>query len=234
MRRNPTNPPNQDILDRREALQRVAAILGVSLAVPSLRTLTRAAEAASISAGWTSRALSPEQLEQVATIAEHIIPRTDTPGARDAGVHRFIDTMLAEYYQPSERMALLAGLADVDARARRAHGHPFLECTAPDQRSLLEQLDHESFGAAPSKDAVANRASRETERGGGGLASSASDSSATSHGSSAAFFRTMKELTILGYYTSEPGATKELRYLQVPGHFDGCTPLATIGRAWAT
>jgi hypothetical protein len=48
------------------------------------------------------------------------------------------------------------------------------------------------------------------------------------------FFRRMKELTLLGYYTSQPGATQELKYAQVPGRFDGCIPFATVGRAWAT
>jgi hypothetical protein len=47
------------------------------------------------------------------------------------------------------------------------------------------------------------------------------------------FFRTMKELTVLGYYTSQIGATKELRYVQVPGRFNGCVPFKTIGRTWA-
>jgi gluconate 2-dehydrogenase subunit 3-like protein len=85
---------------------------------------------------------------------------------------------------------------------------------------------------------VANRASRETERGGGGLVSPGSD---TSHAiptdvadKARVFFRAMKELTILGYYTSQPGATKELRYVQVPGRYDGCVPFAKIGREWAT
>ena len=224
-----------DILDRREAIQRVAALFGASLAAPSLRVLTRAAEAASTPGGWIARTLTPEQLEQVATIAEHIIPRTNTPGARDAGVHRFIDTMLAEYYTPGERSDLVHGLASVDARARRRCGHAFLECSSGDQVALLEQLDHESHARTTSKEAVANRASRETERGGGGLASNASDSAGhLGHDSAATFFRTIKELTILGYYTSQPGATRELRYLQVPGRFDGCVPLATVGRTWAT
>jgi len=230
-----TGTSNWDMVDRREAIQRVAALLGASLAAPSLRALTRAVDAAWTSTGWTARTLTPEQLEQVATIAEHIIPRTDTPGARDAGVHRFIDTMLSEYYTPGERTALLGGLAAVDARAHRNCGHAFLECTSADQVALLEQLDHESHAGTTSEEAVANRASRETERGGGGLASNANESAGhAGHDSAATFFRTIKELTLLGYYTSQPGATTELRYLQVPGRFDGCVPFATVGRTWAT
>lgn len=48
------------------------------------------------------------------------------------------------------------------------------------------------------------------------------------------FFRTIKELTTIGYFTSEPGATIALRYDPVPGEYRGCVPLSEIGRAWAT
>ena len=233
----PYVPP--EIIARREAVQRIAMLLGVGLSGPTLApALTRSIAAARSSGAATTRVLSPQQLEQVSTIAEHIIPTTDTPGARAAGVPAFVDTMLAEYYTSAERNELLAGLAAVDARARRAYGRPFLEASMSNQRALLEVLDRESLTPRTNQEAVANGASRETERGGGGLVS---PGSATSHARAAdggdkapAFFRTMKELTILGYYTSQPGATKELRYVQVPGRFDGCVPFAKIGREWAT
>ena len=242
----PGAPPSEllpspgEVMDRREAVQRVAMLLGGSLAGPALAgsVLRKSAAAALTPAGYTPRALSPEQLEQVATIAEHIIPATDTPGARAAGVHRFIDTMLAEYYSSDERAHLLVGLADVDARARRSYGRAFLSCSAGEQRALLELLDRESFARPSTASAVATEASRETERGGGGLATATTNSSRQSRsisGSSAPpFFRTMKELTLLGYYTAQSGATKELRYVQVPGRFDGCVPFAKGARAWAT
>jgi gluconate 2-dehydrogenase gamma chain len=227
------------VIDRREAVQRVALLLGAALSAPAFKALlARGAAAAHAPAGFTPRALSPEQLEQVATIAEHIIPATDTPGARAAGVHRFIDTMLAEYYSSAEREHLLIGLAGVDARARRSFGRAFLNCKESDQRALLEQLDHETFGQPTTSGTVANEASRETERGGGGLATQGTDASRrvqnARRGSFPPFFRTMKDLTLLGYYTSQPGATKELRYVQVPGRFDGCVPVAKGGRTWAT
>jgi hypothetical protein len=47
------------------------------------------------------------------------------------------------------------------------------------------------------------------------------------------FFRSLKELTLVGYYTSEVGATRELHHAPVPGRFDGCVPLAQVGRTWA-
>ena len=140
----------------------------------------------------------------MAAIADQILPDTDTPGARAAGVHHFIDALLAESYPASERKRFLEGLSDVDARAGRAWGRPFLQGAPADQRALLEQLDREALAAPPTRDEPA-----------------------------VPFFRTLKELTLVGYYTSEIGATRELHHAPVPGRYDGCVPLAQIGRTWA-
>lgn len=47
-------------------------------------------------------------------------------------------------------------------------------------------------------------------------------------------FRLMKELTLLGYFTSEAGATQALRYLPVPGGYKGSLKLGKDDRSWAT
>ena len=174
-----TRPP--PAIDRREALRRAALLLGGALSAPAIAGVLAGCQARAAREGeWTPRVLTPEQAELVAAIAEHIIPETDTPGARAVGVHRFIDAMLAESFSADERRRFLGGLRDVRAPVRRAQ---------------LEELDR---AAVPGS-----------------------------------FFHTMKDLTLLGYYTSEIGATRELRHEPVPGRFDGCVPLADIGRTWA-
>ncbi len=187
-------------MDRREALRRAALLLGGAISAPTVAAVLAGCEASSAGGErWSPRALTPEQGDLVAAIADQIIPRTDTPGARDVGVHRFIDTMLAEYYSTEERSAFLSGLAEVDARARRSSGRSFVRLSASGQRDVLLPLDAEAYR----------------------------------DGTRQPFFRTMKELTLLGYYTSEAGATRELKYARVPGRFDGCVPFASVGRAWS-
>src|SRR5436853_225628 len=78
------------------------------------------------------------------TIAAMIIPTTDTPGARAAQVHRFIDLLLAEWASDDERAQFLKGLADVDARARTAFGGDFLSATDAQRGTILTQLDAEA------------------------------------------------------------------------------------------
>jgi len=195
----------QETIDRREALRRAALLLGGALAAPTVAGVLAGCEASRAPDGaWAPRALTRAQAELVAAIAEHILPETDTPGARAAGVHRFIDAILAESYAPLERKHFLAGLADVDARAVRACGRRFLQSAVGDQRALLEALDREGLASPP-----------------------------VPLSTTVPFFRTMKELTLVGYYTSEVGATRELHHAPVPGRYDGCVPLAQVGRTWA-
>jgi len=200
-----SNDPQRTI-DRREALRRAALLLGGALSASTVAGVLAGCEARRTPDGaWAPRALSSEQLDLVATIAEHILPETDTPGARAVGVHRFIDAMLADSFPDEERRHFLAGLSDVDARAQRSCGRAFLRCATLEQRAVLDQLDREAFAATASPpDRLP-----------------------------VPFFRTMKELTLVGYYTSEVGATRELRHAPVPGRFEGCVPLDQIGRAWA-
>jgi glucoside 3-dehydrogenase (cytochrome c) hitch-hiker subunit len=140
--------------------------------------------------------LDPHQSETVATIAEMIIPATDTPGARAAQVHRFIDLLLAEWAPEDNRKRFLEGLADVDARARAASAKDFLAATDAQRAAIVTALDAEA---------------QERRRGKG---------DAPPH-----FFEHMKFLTVYGYCTSEVGATAELHYEVIPGSFDGCTEL---------
>src|SRR5437899_12989934 len=200
-----SNDPQRTI-DRREALRRAALLLGGALSASTLAGVLAGCEARRTPDGaWAPRALSSDQLDLVATIAEHILPETDTPGARAVGVHEFIDAMLAEGYAGEDRARFFAGLTDVDARARAACGRPFLECARVQQRAGLDDLAREAF-TWPLP----------------GLART-----------EVPFFRTFKELTLVGYYTSEVGATRELHHEPVPGRYAGCVPLAEIGRTWA-
>ncbi|MFL5606145.1 MAG: gluconate 2-dehydrogenase subunit 3 family protein [Gemmatimonadaceae bacterium] len=236
------SPIRPGSIDRREALRRTALLLGGAISAPTLAAMLAGCETpATGEAGWTPRALTDTQGAQVATIAEHIIPTTDTPGARGAGVHRFIDTMLAEYYSPDERAAFLVGLADVDARARATKGKAFLELSAPEQRDVLALLDAEAYrraaGPATNAPTAAVRGQdAEENRTEGATADQRKQDPVRPHPEPRRrpFFHTMKELTLLGYYTSEIGATQELKYARVPGRFDGCVPFSSIGRAWST
>lgn len=96
--------------------------------------------------GWTPRLLTPAQGELLATLCEHILPRTDTPGARDAAVHEFIDLELS-LADGDEQLAALGGLDWIDRRAQQLHGASFVDLDAARQVDMLREIsdEHEAY-----------------------------------------------------------------------------------------
>jgi hypothetical protein len=91
--------------------------------------------------------LAPAQLETVATLAELIIPTTETPGARAALVDRFVDNLLANA-RTADKERFLTGLAWMDTRSSALYGKPFTGATPEQQTELLTKLAPESGHAA--------------------------------------------------------------------------------------
>lgn len=152
---------------------------------------------------WTPQVLTPAQANLVGAMVDVIIPATDTPGARDVGVPAFIDKLLADWVEPEDRERFLTGLDTVDPATQQDHGTTFLDATPEQRAALLTRLD---------ADAARARDEREDPL---------------------PFFATLKEWTLVGYYTSEAGATEELQWIPLPGRYDADLPLAEVGRTWA-
>ena len=189
------------MLNRRDTIRGLA--LTVGLAATGWAERAMAAAPAPTTLAWTPTALTQDQARLVDVVAELIIPATDTPGARDAGVPQFIDRTVATYYNKGQAERFVAGLTRIDADARAAHGDAFVALTPQQQVELLTRYDQE---------ATAARAQTPGEP----------------H-----FFPVLEDLVTVGYFTSEPGATVALKYEPVPGAYHGCVPLSEIGRAWA-
>jgi hypothetical protein len=91
----------------------------------------------------------PTQAERalLAALAEALIPTTDTPGAIAAGVPQFVLWLMSEWMPPADERAFRAGLADLDAKARAAHGSGFVALPAGAQLQLLQAWDAASVEA---------------------------------------------------------------------------------------
>ena len=194
---------------RREAIGRLAlGGLGVAAAPAWLEALAaRAIEHAEgwsvqrAAAVWKPKALTGHQAETVATIAELIIPQTETAGARAARVHEFIDEVLYDD-APATRNKFLNGLSWVDQRARSRYGVDFIKATADQQVDILTPIsrpaDKTATPAAQKESPYATAQPQQQER------QDAPPEVALD------FFGAMKSLTITGYYTSEAGMKEEL------------------------
>lgn len=190
-------------ISRRETLRRLTVLVGGALSAPAAAAVLAGLRAESPPPGWQPRALTGQQADLLDILVDLIIPPTDTPGAKDAGVPGFIDKLLERWVEPDERTRFYAGMAQVDRWMERAHGVPFAKATREQQIGLLTRLDQEAIAA--------RRAGQRP----------------------LPFFATLKEWTLVGYYTSEVGASQELHWLAQPGYYDGDKPLADVGRTWA-
>jgi hypothetical protein len=137
--------PHRSPMQRREMLHLLgaAAIPALALApgeVHAVGTAVAQRVARALPTGFFTAA----QFRTIDQLAEHILPRTDTPGAHDAGVARFIEVIVAEWDTEADRTAFLRGIAEVDARSRTVGGRPFVELDAAEQHVVLSALDAEA------------------------------------------------------------------------------------------
>lgn len=200
-------------MNRREAIQKTALALGYAITGPALIGIMKGCKATP-DLTYTPQFFTHDQALIVAELAEIILPKTITPGAKDAGVPAFIDSMLKEVYPQADQERFVKGLTDFDADAQKTYGDSFVSCTKEDQVALVKKYHDEAQSQSTGSASI-----------GWWRAGS---------GGGKPFILEVKELTILGFFTSEPGATQVLQYNMVPGTFKGCVPLSEVGKAWAT
>lgn len=130
------------MLSRRDAIRGLALTVGVGSAGWAERAL--AATPAPSALTWTPTALTQDQARLLDVVAELIIPATDSPGARAAGVPQFIDRAVGDFYEKAQVDQLLSGLTQMDADARAAHGEAFIALAPDKQVALLTTYDQEA------------------------------------------------------------------------------------------
>lgn len=194
-------------MDRREALRRTALLMGGVVSAPAIMGVLKGCSAKP-GIDWKPEFLTEDQASIISTVSDIIIPRTDTPGAKDAGVPAFIDQMLKDVYSPEDQKAFTDGLQAFNAQAREEYGEDFNDLDEEDQAAFVKKLHDAAIQAEKTTDTAPKRP----------------------------FILSMKELTLLGFFTSEPGATQVLQYVAVPGAYKGCIPLSEAGngKTWAT
>lgn len=156
------------------------------------------------SADWKPALFNEYEAKMVSALADVIMPKDDYPSATEVGVPSFIESMVSTVYSKEQRELFLKGLNDFGSVAQGTLQIDFSE-------SLEEDRYH--FTYQQNETALQGR---------------------NEFGNDPSFFLMFKELTILGYFTSEIGATQVLRYEAVPGYYSGCMPFIEVGKTWAT
>ncbi|MEP6885620.1 MAG: gluconate 2-dehydrogenase subunit 3 family protein [Gammaproteobacteria bacterium] len=222
-------PEQVQLVNRREAIRRVSGMLGgvaFSGGAGLLAAVERAAAAAQATSGQgAQRDFSIAQIEFLDEIAETILPATKTPGAKAAKTGAFMALIVTDCYGPDEQKTFRAGMSKVDQAMQQANKVSFMEATQQQRLAVLTTLDQEQKRVMDARAAAREAAARE-----------AADRNVTARHDKepAHYFRMMKELTLLGYFTSEIGCTQAMRYLESPGRFDPCIPYIAGEPAWAS
>ncbi|WP_246008904.1 gluconate 2-dehydrogenase subunit 3 family protein [Hymenobacter metallilatus] len=203
------------MMNRRDALARVALLMGgaviggdyflSSCSSPS-EEKTKTKQPTATAPKELPAVLTAEQVAYLNEVGDTILPPTKTPGAKAADVGGFMAVMVRDCYKPEDQQIFKQGLTKLEAAAKQKYSKGFMELDAAQRTALLTALDAEQKTYAKTK-----------------------TPEQPNH-----YFRMIKELTLLGYFTSEVGATKALRYLPVPGKYEGCVPYKKGDRAWAT
>lgn len=190
-------------MNRRDAIKQASILLGGVLSASAISGVMAGCKAEP-KIDWTPKYFSSEEGSLIEAIVERIIPKTETPGAKDAGVHTFIDQMMADFFPEKDKAAFKDGLKKIEDEAKSAHGKSFVSLPPDQQDEVLNKFDKEAYDRNRKPDDPPH------------------------------FFRNIKDLTVLGFCTSEVGASHFLKYEPVPGAYHGCIPYSEVGAAWAT
>ena len=154
----------------------------------------------------TGLSFSPEKISFLDEVAETILPATSTPGAKAAKVGEFMTVIVRDCYEEKDQKVFMDGLDKLEKASKDKNGKSFMDSTPEQRHDLLVALDAEQKAYQKAKkDGEPNH-----------------------------YFRMIKEMTLWGYFSSEVGATKALRYEAVPGRYEGCIPYKKGDKAWAT
>jgi len=182
-------------MNRRDSLKGLGALVGGNLLAPGV-IADFLQTAASIKEGkhdWQPRLLSSQQALLLPELVEVIIPATDTPGAKAALVHVFVDLYVKDCYPKAQQELFLKGIDTLEAVSQQRFGRAFLKLSKDERLGLLKQLEKESWEKGEPVEQ--------------------------------SFIRMLKNLTLMGFFSSQPGATKAAEYVRSPGPFEGCIDL---------
>ena len=211
-------------MDRRELLKMVALLTG-GVVIGGDVFLSGCKTGAKADAGFTA-----SNIALLDEIGETIIPATATPGAKAAKVGDFMKIMVTDAYTPSQQAVFTKGISDLEEACKKANNKSFMECTPQQRHDFLVGLEKEAkaYNTKRDEDEKPLREANEQKNSTISWKDQQQFESAPSH-----YYTMMKQLTLLGFFTSKTGMTETLRHIPVPGKYDGAFPYAKGDKAWA-
>ena len=186
-------------MERRELIKNIALMVGGTISLPTLLAMKLHESGVYNTLDFM---LSASQRKLVAEVAEIIIPKTDTPGAIDAGVPAFIEMMLKDCYTTPEHQSFIEGL---DALSKS----DFLNKNMADKIAIISAIEQENKTLMKAYNVQQTKMGDNEDK-----------ELMAVQKKGLPFWRLMKELTLLGYFTSKVGVNASFDFVLVPGRFE--------------
>lgn len=209
-------------MERREAVKYISilvggAVIGADAFITGCKTKTGNNQE------WTE-----DDIAYLNEVGETILPQTSSPGAKDADVGRFMTVMVNDCYEAGDQKVFREGMTKLNDAADKKYGNKFMKLSPQQRHDLLVELDKEAKEYQKKVNEFNNKqSSSESEE------ISKGNTGYVRQNMSPHYFFMMKQLTMLGFFTSKIGMTQALRYEPVPGRYDGCIPYKKGDKAWA-
>ncbi|MBP8067508.1 MAG: gluconate 2-dehydrogenase subunit 3 family protein [Pedobacter sp.] len=215
-------------MDRRDAVKSVAFLIGGALSATTIATLF---DSCTQPGKNTANLFSADQEKLVAEIADIILPTTaKSPGAKAANVGPFITMMMKDCYPEEAQKAFVKGLEDLEAQAKKEYNKTFMAISVPERISLITKLKDETIAAQKAEKEAQEKAEKPAE------VKTSPVKEAPIRGANKSkpmFYAIARDLTILGFFSSEIGVTKANEFVEYPGRYDGCVDLKPGQKVWA-
>ncbi|MCH7403144.1 gluconate 2-dehydrogenase subunit 3 family protein [Belliella kenyensis] len=182
-------------MNRRDAIKSFALMMGGAMVGANVILTGCSPEDQIVGLEFT-----PDQIAFLDEIGEAIIPTTDTPGAKAAGIGEFMVMMVKDTYNGDQQTVFISGLNQLRKDFKDANGKDFMNASTDERTAFLNEM---------------NKKAKESENG------------------DPKVIGMLKDLTVLGYFTSEIGATQQLRFVEAPGRYDGCMDYKKGDRVFA-
>lgn len=188
-------------MNRREYLKQTALFLGYAVSAATVSEVMLSCKSTA-NLDWKPVFFNSEQASLVAEIAETILPKTDTPGAKELGVPQFIDKMISLTRDEAGQQQITAGMEAFQEAANEKFGKTFNELDETQRREFLIEQDKKSPPFPISMWGIMLDPNPEP----------------------ITFYRGIKSMVLTSYYTSEKIGEEVLVYKPVPGPAVGCVP----------
>lgn len=181
----------------------------------------------SCKSGVKDEFFTDENIKLLDEIGETIIPSTSTsPGAKAARIGEFMKVYVTDCYTPDEQRTFRYGINKFKEISQKKYKNQFAKLTLAQRKEILQKLEKEAQDYSENK--------KKNTAGNGDAIQTGKGNQEVLNKNSGDFYPMIKQLILFGFFTSKPGATKALRYIQTPGSYKGDVPYKKGDKAWAT